>query len=274
MKLHKTFIASAILAAIATIFTISSCTPKGPKTLILYYSQTGSTEVVAQEIQKQTGADIEKYDVVEKYDGTFEETVQRVQTERATGILPTIIPIQSDLKKYDIIFLGTPSWFSAYSQPLAALLSSTDFSGKKIVPFCSFGSCGIEAITDALKKDLPNSEILPGYGIRHDRIQAAEAELDYFLTVNGYKEGTVTPLPDYSEQRDLTPEEATIFAEATAGYPYPLGEAVSVGSREVEGGTDYAFSVKNFDQEGHEITAMIYVIVREGAKAEFTRVGR
>lgn len=274
MKRHFIFIASAILVAISMIFTISSCTPQGPKSLILYYSQTGITDQVAQEIQKQTGADIERFDVVEKYDGTFEETIQRCLKERETGFVPTLIPIQSNLKEYDVIFLGTPVWFGTYSPAVAALLANADFNGKKIVPICTFGSGGLESTSSELEKALPNSEILPGFGIRAARVQAAQAELDYFLTENGYKDGAVTPLPEYSQQQPVTPEEAAIFKEATDGYPFPLGEAVSAGSREVEGGTDYLFNAKTTNREGVEIISQVYIIARQGSKAEFTRVVR
>jgi len=253
---------------------ITSCAEKAPKSLILYYSQTGTTAQVAEELQAQTGADIECFDCVEKYDGDFEATIQRCLKEQAEGFTPTYVPIQADLSKYDVIYLGYPVWFGTYAPPVAALLQNVDLSGKKIIPFCTFGSGGLESSSQCLKEACPAAEILPGYGVRAARVHLASAELDWFLKANGLKEGTVTPLPDYSEMRDITPEEAAIYDEATAGYPFPMGEAVSVGSRAVEGGTDYIFKTKGMDREGREMFCTVFVIARDGAKAEFTRVNR
>ena len=55
------------------------------KALVLYYSETGTTKAVAQEIQAQTGADIEAIEAVEPYSGNFQETIQRSGREREIG---------------------------------------------------------------------------------------------------------------------------------------------------------------------------------------------
>jgi len=274
MKQNYTLIALTIVSAIVALVTVCSCSRKEPKILILYYSQTGVTDQVAQEIQKQSGADIERFDVVEKYDGTFEETIQRCLKERETGFVPTLVPIKADLNKYDVVFLGTPVWFGTYAPAVAALLANSDLSGKKIVPVCTFGSGGLESTSADLQKTLPASEIFPGFGIRAARLQAAESELDYFLKANGYKDGEVAPMPEYSEQQPVTPEEAAIYAEAVEGYPFPMGEPVSVCRRAADGGADYIFTTLSKDREGNDVNCQVYVIAREGAKAEFTRVNR
>ena len=51
------------------------------KQLVLYYSETGTTKTVAQELQKQLGADIEEIEAVVPYSGNFQETIQRGQRE-------------------------------------------------------------------------------------------------------------------------------------------------------------------------------------------------
>ena len=60
------------LAAMAAVATGSA-----QKVLVLYYSETGTTKTVAQEIQKQIGADIEGIEAVVPYSGNFQETIQR-----------------------------------------------------------------------------------------------------------------------------------------------------------------------------------------------------
>ena len=58
----------------ATILT--GCT-KPQKTLVLYYSQTGTTQTVAEELQKQLGADIERIEATLPYDSDFQATIER-----------------------------------------------------------------------------------------------------------------------------------------------------------------------------------------------------
>lgn len=263
-----------IFIAILISVLMVSCSEKAPKALILYYSQTGATQAVAEAIQAQTGADIERFDVEDVYDGDFEATIQRCLAERESGAVPTLVPIKSDLSKYDVIFLGYPIWFGTYAPPVKALLSNVDLKGKKIVPFCTFGSGGLFSSIEDLKGTLAESEIAEGFGIRNARIQYTEEELDRFLIENGYKEGTIDPLPDYSEQDEVIPEERAIYDEATAGYPYPMGEPVSVGSRTVPGGVDFLFIVASKDMQGNPVEGKVYVARRNGRNPEFTQVVR
>lgn len=245
-----------------------------PKSLILYYSQTGATEKLANELQALTGADIERLDVSEIYDGDFMATIERVKGERENGILPTLLPLKSDIAKYDVIFLAYPIWFGTYAPPVKALLQEGNFKGKKIVPLCTFGSGGLESSMEDLAKALPSSDIAPGFGIRNARIQCVTEELERFLVENAYKEGRVDPLPEYSAQAELNSEELAIYNEATAGYPFPMGEPVSVGSRAVPDGMDYVFTVKTATPDGQSGEGKVFVSCRSGKPAEFTKVIR
>ena len=56
-------------------------TASAQKMLVLYYSETGVTKAVAEELQKQTGADMEAVEAVEPYTGIFQETIERGQRE-------------------------------------------------------------------------------------------------------------------------------------------------------------------------------------------------
>ena len=260
----------AMMAAILT-----GCS-KQKKVLVLYYSQTGTTQVVAEELQKQLGADIERIEAVNPYNGDFGATIERSGKERENGEVPELKPIQTKLDDYDIIFIGYPIWFGTYAMPIATLVKENDFTGKTIVPFCTFGSGGLNSSTEALKEALPKADIRKGYGVRSARIEAAPREIERFLIESGLKEGEVAPLPDYSEQVPVTQEDSLIFDAACSGYQFPLGTPQTVGKRETDESTDYKFIVKSRGFDGQEDTSTIYITVgnTENAKPEFTEVVR
>lgn len=220
------------------------------KALVLFYSQTGTTKTVAEELQKQLGADIES-----------------VEADK---------PIKSNLSKYDVIFLGYPIWSGTYATPMATVIKSNDFAGKTIVPFCTFGSGGLNTSSDALKQALPKATIKQGYGVRAARIASASKEIDRFLKENGYKKGTVKKLPDYSAQQPVTDADKAIFDAACSNYQFPLGTPLTVGKRTTDDSTDYKYTVKSRGFDGKEGTTIIYVTVgkQAGAKPEFTEVVR
>ena len=274
----KKILFSVILAAAALV----SCTSQKKaepeaetsKVLVLYYSQTGTTQAVAEAIQQQLGADIEAIEVENPYSGTYQETIARCQQEMSAGEAPAVKPLQSDLAQYETIFLGYPVWFGTYAMPIVGLVKNEAFEGKKIVTFCTFGSGGLNASTENLKAALPKAEIVAGYGVRTARAAAIPAEVNRFLIEDGYAEGEIEALPAFMEHKPVTDADVEVFNEACGDYQFPLGTPVTCAIRETAESTDYEFAVKG--QGSEEVNTTIYVTKAkaEGAKAEFTQVVR
>lgn len=261
----------------------ASCCQKAPKVLVLYYSQTGVTKTVAEELQARLGADIEAVQAVNPYDGDFMATIERSREEMESGVFPDLEPLQVNVRDYDVIFLGFPVWFGTYATPIATLLNTTDFSGKKIVPFCTFGSGGLDSSERALAERLGDSEILPGYGVRAARIEAMPAELDRFLKCGRFIDGACEPLPEFPEQKAVTEEESAIFEAAVGDYPMIHAKAETVASRNVPGGVEYCFTARDLPREDGRFkaddvimlrTMTVYVLVEEGKAPVFTQVVR
>ena len=259
-----------------------SCGPKkadAPKVLVLYYSQNATTGAIAQEIAACLGADIEEIKAVEPYDGSFEETIQRCMKEREEGKLPEIHKLSSDISSYDYIFLGYPIWFGTYAPPVITLLGQIDLAGKKVVPFCSFGSGGLESSVKDLAKAQPEAEILPGYGVRVARMAAIPKEVNRFLIELGLREGEIEPLPAFSEKAPVTEAESAIFDAAVDGYPMPSAKAKEFEHRLVPGGEEYLFTAEQLPREGGPAVppgddVYVYVLVEEGQPPVFTKVVR
>ena len=271
--MKKILFIAAVLA-----FAVSCSQSKGPKVLVLYYSQNSTTEAVAQEISNRLGADIEKIVPVTPYDGTYQETIERSRKEREEGVLPELQPLKSDIQSYDVIFLGYPIWYGTYAVPMASLLNTVDFTGKKVVPFCTFGSGGLDASVRDLKEKQPGAEVLPGYGVRAARIEAAPAEIDRFLKQGGFIEGGVEEYEEFPELHQASEEEAAIFDAAVNGYPMINAKAERVASRAVPGGTEYLFEARDIprdpEQENMAGSMKVYVLAMDGQDPVFTQVVR
>ena len=274
--MKKLLLSLAVVAGMTTACTQQKAVEKTNRQLVLYYSENGTTKAVAEELQKQLGADIEAIEAVEPYSGNFQATIERCNKERESGQTPALKALQSNIADYDTIYLGYPIWFGTYALPIATLVKEQTFEGKTIIPFCSFGSGGLNTSTADLEKALPKANILKGYGVRTARVASAAKELNRFLIENGYKEGSVEELPEYSAQQPVTKEEKAIFDAACSDYQFPLGTPETVGKRETSESTDYQFIVKSKGQNGEETTSTIFVTVskEEGAKPEFTEVVR
>ena len=110
-------IATAMVTAVSCGSKKENPKEEAPKMLVLYYSQTGNTKAVAEEIATKLGADIEEITMVNPYDPDFQATIERCMQEREQGIIPDIQPVKADIADYDVIFLGFPVWFGTYAPP-------------------------------------------------------------------------------------------------------------------------------------------------------------
>ena len=270
-----------MLALVAAMTAAVSCGTKkeAPKVLVLYYSQTSNTKTVAQEIATKVGADIEEIIPVKPYDGDFQATIERCNQERMQGVKPEIKPIAADLVKYDVIFIGYPVWFGTFAPPIAAFLDQVDLNGKKVVPFCTFGSGGLDSSVKNLSEKQPNAVILPGYGVRAARMAAVPKEVDQFLKAGGFIEGEYTQLEAFPEPKPVSEEESAIFDAAVGDYPMIHAKASTVASRTIPGGTEYLFTAVDLPREGGPQAPppgemKVYVTALEGETPEFTQVVR
>ena len=106
------------------------------KTLVMYYSKTGNTQLIAETIAKEVEADIleieREKDIQSKgfwlyFKGGFEAMTKRKDK---------IKPFEKDLQQYDLIFLGSPVWAWRMNPAVRSLLNEVNFSGKKFALYC------------------------------------------------------------------------------------------------------------------------------------------
>lgn len=274
-----------ILAMTAAALMLVACGTKKAETpveeapakkyLVLYYSQAGSTQKVAEEFQKALGADIECVELAGEYPTDYNETIAKVSAEREEGVTPEVKPIQSNLNEYDVIFLGYPIWFGTIATPMQSMLKNVDLKGKSVVNFCTFGSGGLIASTNDLKEAVPGINIVASYGVRTARVENAPAEVNEFLIRNGFLDGELPAMPDFCEMQPASDEEKAIFDKAISTYPMLTGTTCTTAARRpVEGGIEFLFNAENKGKDGNVQNMQIWVLQKEGAEPEFTLVER
>ncbi|MCH3949640.1 MAG: flavodoxin [Acidaminococcus sp.] len=114
---------------------------KGGKTLVVYFSATGNTERVANIIAKATNADVFKIEPQQPYtkeDLNYNNKESRVVKEHANPKLrPAIKGDVKDWAKYDTVYVGFPHWWRQAPHVVYTFVENHDFSGKKVIPFCT-----------------------------------------------------------------------------------------------------------------------------------------
>lgn len=110
------------------------------KVLIVYYTwSNGNTEKIAGELQRATRADLEKISMVHPYMGSYEEVVAQGKREVESGFLPEIQPLAHDLSQYEVVAVGTPTWWYTMAPAVKSFFHDHDLSGKEVIFFQTHG---------------------------------------------------------------------------------------------------------------------------------------
>lgn len=175
----------AASSAAASSEATSTVTTTG-KTLVVYFSATGTTEGVAQTIADTVGADLFEVVPSDPYtsdDLNWTNNDSRVSREHNDEGLRAVALESTDVDgwdDYDTVFIGYPIWWGIAAWPMSSFVAVNDFTGKTVIPFCTSTSSGIGQSGKLLAE-------LAGTGSRLDgqRFSRSSSEADIASWVNG-----------------------------------------------------------------------------------------
>ena len=137
--------------------------PKNPKILIAYFSYSGNTESAAEHLNKilrkkhpTPNVDLLEIQIQNPNPAGIYEASQK---DLNAGARPTLKTKIADMKKYDVILLGYPTWWATLPMPVMTFLESYDFRGKTVISFSSHGGTRYGDSVSDLNKALPQSYV-------------------------------------------------------------------------------------------------------------------
>ena len=156
------------------------------KILIVYYSwSNGNTKRIAEMLQKATGADIERIETVKPYEGSYEDVVEQGKKEVEKDFKPEIKPLKYNVPDYDIIAIGTPTWWYTMAPAVLSYISGQNWTGKTIIPFMTNGGWPGHVIKD-IQKICEGSKSLCEMEIKFDslggdNLETSEKEIQNWI---------------------------------------------------------------------------------------------
>ena len=128
------------------------------KVLVVYYSLTGHTKDIAEQIAVKTGADIFEIKTVETYSSP--SVYMKSKKELTSKNYPELQGSLPNVADYDTIFVGGPVWWYTMAPALYSYLKVTDFGGARVVPFSTQGS-NFGSFYKDFAEMAKNAQILP-----------------------------------------------------------------------------------------------------------------
>lgn len=151
--------------------------------LIVYFSETGNTQILAELIHEQTGGDMFRIEPVTPYP-RGDELFDYTKAEQDNDERPEISGTVENIEQYDTVFIGYPIWWYEVPQIIKTFLDDYDLSGKTIVPFNTHEGSRDGGTYDYIAEQEPDATVLEGLPIRGGDMQNDQSE-----TVKSWLEG-------------------------------------------------------------------------------------
>ena len=169
------------------------------KILIAYYSRkgqnyvsgaikelkVGNTAVAAEMLGALTGGDLFEIDTVAAYPLDYTAATEVAQKEMRAGARPALTAQVAGMEDYDTIILGYPNWWGTMPMVVYTFLEAYDFSGKRILPFCTHEGSGLGRSEKEIAKLCPGAEVLKGLAIHGTGVADAGQALEKWLKQAG-----------------------------------------------------------------------------------------
>ena len=99
-------------------------------------------------MQSVAGGDLVRLDTAVPYTGSYNDVVDQGQREVNAGFEPELKPLSVNVADYDVIAVGTPTWWYTMAPAVKAFLHGQNFAGKTVVPFMTNGGWPGRVIKD------------------------------------------------------------------------------------------------------------------------------
>lgn len=159
---------------------------KSAKVLVAYYSWGGNTKFVAEQIQKATGGTLFEIKPVKAYSSDYKECAVEAKKDIKAGLKPELTAKVENIEQYEVVFIGSPNWWSTIAPPVSSFVSSYDFSDKTVIPFFTHGGGGLAGCETDIRKLCPKATVRASGVFSGNGIHGARSEISKWLqqTVN------------------------------------------------------------------------------------------
>lgn len=153
-----------LFLALGVALSATAIAQQKSRTLVAYFSATGNTHAVAQNIVSILGADSYRIQPLNPYPEDPYDVSMDIQAEAYDDLRPAVgnLPEKEAIAAYDTIFVGSPIWWHQPAMVVCTFLEAYDLTGKVIIPFFTYGSTSyLNESMQKIYKVTPHSRHIP-----------------------------------------------------------------------------------------------------------------
>lgn len=133
--------------------------------------EKGNTAVAAEYIHDAVGGGIFEIETVKTYLKDHMKMIQEAKEELESGTRVELKSFPEDFQKYDTIFLGYPNWWNTLPMPVVTFLEHFDWTGKRIIPFCTNEGSGLGESVNAIRRICVGADVDAGASFQGSKVR-------------------------------------------------------------------------------------------------------
>lgn len=150
-------------------------------TLVVYFSNSGNTEILANFIHNYVGGDIVALEPTVAYPEDYNDLLDVAQEEQQSDARPEFNDLNIDIDDYDTIFIGYPNWWGDMPMIIYTFFDTYDLSGKTIAPFNTSGGSGLSRTVGTIRELEPNATVTEGFTVLGDDVDNAMSDVEEWI---------------------------------------------------------------------------------------------
>lgn len=161
--------------------TTTAFAQQNGRTLIVYFSESGNTRNMATRIHEMTGSYLVEIEMQNPYSDNYSTLLEQAEADLIANARPPLRTRIDNMDWYDTILLGHPNWYASLPMPVLSFLESYDFTGKRIITFCSHGNGMLGETISQISKACPGADVCEALSVTYGGGNTLDDEIRSWL---------------------------------------------------------------------------------------------
>jgi flavodoxin len=177
---------AALMSNVANSSFAAGKAGENKKILIAYFSWSGNTREIANQIHERAGGDIFEIKSVNSYPADYNACTEQAKQEQEKNARPALATEVQNFASYEVVFIGYPNWWGTLPMPLFTFFEKYNFGGKTIIPFCTHEGSRLGRSVPDIKRLCPDAAVEAGLDVRGGRVKSAQSDVAAWLNKLGF----------------------------------------------------------------------------------------
>lgn len=139
--------------------------------------EKGNTAIAAEFIHNAVGGDLFEVEAAKEYPDDHMELIEVAKRELNSDTRIPVKKYPDNFEEYDTVFLGYPNWWNTMPMVMFAFLEHYDWTGKRIIPFCTNEGSGLGSSTHDITSAAKGAKVWGGMSIKGSQVRNMESRI-------------------------------------------------------------------------------------------------